>query len=121
MNDDRNTVGVTAEGQECLDQIMETGWFRREMDAYRLAVAVGIGNGLPEDETSSRFDTKWNVGTIDRDGMLAALIQALLPDEVRPYARAERLAAVGLRFLRGRLIDDHASLEDLMSPRVAAE
>lgn len=53
------------------------------------------------------------MGTLDNDGTVRELILALHPDEKRPYARSEELAAAGLRFPKGHLVDEGALLSDI--------
>lgn len=115
---DRVTVGVNAEGQKALDALLaETPYFSEEQDAYRFAIAFSIGNGLADQVVPVRgAETKFNIGTLDRDNRLSTLIQTAFPDRAdRPYAFAEQLAHVGLVNLRTQLVESHQTLSEILS------
>src|SRR5262245_34860111 len=105
--EDKRTLGVTQQGADDLAALFESGWFKEEMDVYRLAIGVAVGKDLAPDEGEVQgVTTKWNIGTIDFDGRLRRLITASSGSPVaRPYADAEKRAAAGLRFLRVRIVD----------------
>ena len=109
---DRVTVGVTPDGAENLAALMETGWFQDEMDAYRLAISTALAESL-EAPAVSGAQTKFNVGTLDRDGRLRELV-TLLHDSPRPYEDSERLAHAGLQLLRRRIVDDQMTLTEAL-------
>ncbi len=114
---DRVTVGVTPEGATNLELLMLSQWFADEVDAYRTAIAVAISQRLDvSDSTLPGVQTKYNVGTLDRDGRLANLVRGLVagpPDRVYEYS--ERLADAGLRYLKSRLVDQGAMLTEVLS------
>jgi hypothetical protein len=120
---DRVTVGVTATGAANLEAVMATGWFTEEVDAYRSAVALALKLGMTPLATLTGVQTKYNVGTLDRDGKLAQLVRLMAPAAgARPYEYVERLADAGLGALRARLVDGGALLsETLASPAVAQD
>src|SRR4051794_6373029 len=108
---DKVTVGVTAVGAANLEAVMQTRWFIEEMDAYRAAIALALRLGVTPISPLTAVQTKYNVGSLDRDGKLVALIRILSPDAAgRPYEYAERLADAGLVALRSRLVDEDALL-----------
>ena len=119
--EDKRTLGVTAEGAAALSEIMGTGWFEEEMDAYRVAISLAIAKDLVKDASEmSGVSTKWNVGTLDPDGRLRSMVVAFAEESVdRPYAHAEARAAAGLVHLKTRLVDDEAQLADVL--RVGVE
>jgi hypothetical protein len=84
------------------------------MDAYRLAIAVALGRDLDVPSEMQGVETMFNVGSLDRDGNLRALVLARAPDAGRPYEYAERLAEVGMRFLREGLVDAQQTLTSLV-------
>lgn len=111
---DKRTVGLNDEGAKNLEAIMATEWFNEEIDAFRLAISVALANDNIDEETSG-VTTKWNVGTLDPDGKLRAMIKAISDEEVsRPFARAEALASAGLVYLKRRLVDENARLADVL-------
>lgn len=109
---DRVTVGVTPEGAENLAALMETGWFQDEMDAYRLAISIALAESLDAGAVTGA-QTKFNVGTLDRDGRLSQLV-TVLRDSARPYDQSERLAHAGLQLLRRRIVDDQMTLTEAL-------
>jgi hypothetical protein len=114
---DRVTVGVTPEGARNIELLMQTGWFADEVDAYRTSIAVAISHGLDVTESNlPGVQTKYNVGTLDRDGRLARLVRGLVDGQPpRPYEYCERLADAGLRYLRSRLVDQGAMLTEVLT------
>ncbi len=116
MPDDRDkvTVGVTREGAANLASLMESRWFDEEVDAYRVAIAAAVGAELNVAEALAGVQTKYNVGSLDRDGSIAALVRAMFPDASRPYDYAERLADAGLRYLKARIVDQGMLLADAL-------
>lgn len=109
---DRVTVGVTPEGADNLTALMETGWFQDEMDAYRLAISTALAEGIDAGSVTGA-QTKFNVGTLDRDGRLRQLLTAL-HDSAKPYELSERLAHAGLQLLRRRIVDDQMTLTETL-------
>jgi hypothetical protein len=119
---DKNTLGLTSDGQDDLTELVNTEWFEAEMDVYRLAVAVALGRDLDVSAEPLRgVETKWNVGSLDRDGQLKELIQASAPEVSRPYEYSERLAEVGLRYLREGLVTARQTLSSVITSAEASE
>src|SRR5438874_7527609 len=111
---DKVTVGLTAEGFRNLDALVETKWFDDGVDAYRLAIATALRHRLPVVALTG-VTTKYNRGTLDKDGRVRTLISALAPEHAaRPYEYAELLADAGLRFLKQRLVDEHLLLSEVV-------
>jgi hypothetical protein len=113
---DKITVGLTARGAAHLDEVMETGWFANELDAYRVAIAVAIAQGLVSQEGEmAGAKTKYNIGSLDSDGSLRQLLIALVhAAREKPYEYAERLADAGLVHLAIRLGREGALLVDVL-------
>ncbi len=114
--EDKRTLGVTSEGAEALESVMDTGWFAEEMDAYRIAISLALANDLIKDSSEmTGVYTKWNVGTLDPDGRLRSMVLAFSEGASdRPYAHAEARAAAGLGYLKLRLVDEQAELADVL-------
>ena len=114
--DDKRTLGVTTEGADALEEIMQTGWFAEEMDAYRVAISLAFANDLTKEPAEmTGVSTKWNIGTLDPDNVLRSMVLALAGEQIdRPYAYAEARAAVGLVYLKRRLVDENAELADIL-------
>lgn len=113
---DKVTVGLTAEGRAALAELMTTGWFRDEVDAYRVAIAVALSKGLVTDESRLKgVETKFNVGTLNRRDEVRQLLSRLVPEvSDRPIEYAERLADAGLRHLATKLVDQDELLSDVL-------
>lgn len=113
---DKVTVGVTREGAASLAGLMESHWFDDEVDAYRVAIATAIGAGIDVSAVAlTGVQTKYNVGSLDRDGSIAAMIRSMVPgSEGLPYDYAERLADAGLRYLKIRVVDQGMLLADAL-------
>lgn len=114
-DNDKVTVGLTAEGRAALAEIMATGWFRDEVDAYRVAIALALSKGLVTDESRlTGVETKFNVGTLNRNDEVRQLLSRLGPEGTRPIEYAERLADAGLRFLSTKLVQQDEMLSDVL-------
>ena len=113
---DKVTVGVTAAGAANLAKMMQTGWFKEEVDAYRLAISVALARGLVGDpKAMAGLKTKFNVGSLDPDGRIRTMIGLMVADAgSRPYEHAERRAEAGLEFLARRLVDENVMLSDVL-------
>ena len=116
MTTDKITAGLTPRGAENLKEVMDSGWFEEEMDAYRVAIGTAIAHGLCSSESEmAGVKTKWNVGSLDRDGSLRPLVIALVGAcGDRPYEYAERLADAGLAFLVQKLVRENGLLFEVL-------
>src|SRR5882724_8185994 len=103
MSADKNTIGVTQENREFLDEVISRGFFNDQIDAAKLGLSIAIRQGLPSGEASG-VDTKWNVGSFDKDGHLRTLLGALYPDVATPYRLAEHLINQGLGLLKAHFL-----------------
>lgn len=115
--DMKATVGVRKAGAENLTELTETPWFSEERDAFRLAVAVALSEGIVTEESAmTGMTTKWHRQGIDEDMKLLQLVKALGPEEAQqePYSYAERLGDAGLELLKSRLVDQHRGLGQVM-------
>jgi hypothetical protein len=116
MND-KSTLGVTPQGARNMEALMATPWFEREMDVYRVAIAVAASRGqMASKDEMVGVRTKFNaVGTIDPDGQVRNMITALLPQHSdRPYETAERLANAGLQILASKLSTEGVMLSSAL-------
>lgn len=98
MTAEKITIGVTQDNRVFLDFVMERGLFKDEMDAAKLALAFAVRRGISPGEASGT-DTKWNVGSFDKDGHLRGVLTALYPDVPTPYRLAEHFINEGLSLL----------------------
>ena len=95
MATDKTTIGVTAKGQQVLERLQERKVFADQMDAAKLALSLAISKGIRPSDTPA-VDTKWNVGSFDRDGTVRTVVSVLFPDASEPYRAVESLVNAGL-------------------------
>lgn len=118
MTKEKVTVGVTDAGAQHLAALMDTEWFETEMAVYLLAISTALARNLVVSEKPlAGVKTKFNVGSLDRDGRLRDLVQLMGPENLSdPYEYAEKLAEVGLEFLKNKFVDQDLLLSDVLSP-----
>jgi hypothetical protein len=88
------TIATSDVGQNVLTQLTELKVFKEEMDAYRFA--IGLGLVINKRTSLGNRRTKFNIGSFDKDGSVASLIIALMPESANdPYRAAEELAETG--------------------------
>ena len=95
---DKRTIGIASGHERVLQALGEAGLFGSEVEAAKFAMAHAIDAGVGKGATEGA-ETKWNVGTVDPDGTLRAVVQALFPEERQPYRLVEYLMNEGLRLL----------------------
>lgn len=100
MSSDKKTIGITASGERTLTDLVSSGHFASEMEAAKFAMAYAARLDAPPPHVDGA-GTKWNVGTVDNDSSLRAVVEALYPDCDEPYRLVEQLMNEGLRLLDG--------------------
>ena len=111
----RVTVGLTPAGSEALTKVMSTKWFATEMDAYKVAIAVALRSEINVDQPLVGVTTKFNMGSLDPDGKLVALIESVFGARAGdPGVLAERLAEQGLGIIATKLLDHEERLTDVL-------
>lgn len=103
MSTDKNTIGVTQENREFLDEVIAKQLFNDQIDAAKLGLSLAIREGVEAGEASG-VDTKWNVGSFDKDGHVRSVLTALYPDVTTSYRLAEHLINRGLVLLKTHLL-----------------
>jgi hypothetical protein len=98
MTDDKRTIGVTPRNAASLARLAEAGNFASELDAAKFAMAYAISCGVAIG-ISEGAETKWNVGSVDPDGSMRALLEALYPDTEGAYRTMEFMLNQGLELL----------------------
>ena len=96
---DKRTIGITSDNESVLTALVAEGLFASEIDAAKFAMGRAIDLETPRGTTEGT-GTKWNVGSVDSDGTMKAIIQALYPDESQPYRLIEHLMNEGLGLLK---------------------
>ncbi|MEM6889995.1 MAG: hypothetical protein AAF636_17930 [Pseudomonadota bacterium] len=98
---DKKTIGITSGNESVLAALVTEGLFASEIDAAKFAMAHAIDLKVSRGTTEGA-STKWNVGSVDNDGTMKAIIQALYPEEAQPYRLIEHLMNEGLDQLRSQ-------------------
>src|SRR3954453_1810485 len=102
MATDKKTIGITKANAKSLTELVSSGHFGSELDAAKFAMAHAIKMGAASGTTEGA-ETKWNVGSVDPDGSMRSLLEALFPDADEPYRLAEYLMNEGVRLLTATL------------------
>lgn len=110
---DRRSIGLTAESQRLMDEIMSKGWFSEQQDVARFAMACALRTSQTPGATPG-VDTRWNSGLFDPTGELLALIGAFHPTITTPVRAAESLVNEGLRIVHDLLVIRGGSPDELM-------
>jgi hypothetical protein len=95
---DKKTIGITKQNSAALARLVSAGSFGSELDAAKFGMAFAIKSGVLAGSTDGA-ETKWNVGSVDPDGSLRSLLEALFPSTMEPYRLAEHLMNEGIRGL----------------------
>ena len=98
MNSDRTTIGVTPSNEVILEDLVERGLFADQIEAAKFAMSIAVKANIKIEETRGT-ETKWNVGSIDKDGSIRELITALYDDINTPYKSLEFLINAGLELI----------------------
>jgi len=101
MASDKKTIGITKPNATALMQLVSAGHFASELDAAKFALAHAIKSGV-RGGSAEGAETKWNVGSVDPDGSMRSLLEALFPEIDEPYRLAEHLMNEGIKLLAAR-------------------
>ncbi|MBX7135848.1 MAG: hypothetical protein R3E69_13640 [Steroidobacteraceae bacterium] len=104
MSVDKKTIGIAKGNLAALASLVESGNFASELDAAKFAMAYAVRSGVSAGATEGA-DTKWNVGSVDPDGSLRSLIEALYPDVAEPYRLAEYFMNEGVKILASTQVE----------------
>ncbi len=99
---DRQSVGLTPDGQTRLNCIEALGWFAANQDLARFAMAYAIRAGSGPGTTEGT-ETRWTIGLFDDTGEIRDLIAALYPSVTTPVKAIEHFVDVGLRLIAERV------------------
>lgn len=94
-------IRLSKEANEIAERLVATGKFENVITAAKFALAFALKNHFEEfDPTTYTVPdsggNNYNVGTVDSDGQLAALLRAIYPDTTTPYMYARSLMVFGL-------------------------
>lgn len=114
MATDKKTIGITKANAAALSNLVAAGRFGSELDAAKFAMAYAIKQGIAAGTTDGA-ETKWNVGSVDPDGSMRSLVEALFPNGAEPYRLAEHLMNEGVRSL-AEMLGTSGDLYDTLFP-----
>lgn len=110
---DRETIGLTPEGQRNLEEINATGWFSADQDIARLCLALAVRAGTPAGSMSDTA-TRWSAGLFDRTGEIRSLLRAVYPECRTPVRLMEYLVHEGLAMAAPKVREGGATPADLL-------
>ena len=101
MASDLVNIRLSKEASDIAEMLKETGKFDDAITAAKFALAYSIKNHFDEIDPSSYSvsdsgGSNYNIGTVDNDGKLAALLRVLYHDTTTPYIYARALMVFGL-------------------------
>jgi hypothetical protein len=100
MNDIVN-LRLSKEANDVAERLVATGKFENVITAAKFALAYALKNHFEEFNpenyvVSDSGGNNYNIGTVDKDGTLSALLRAIYPDTTTPYIYARALMVFGL-------------------------
>jgi hypothetical protein len=98
MANDKKTIGITKSNAAMLNDFISAGYFGSELDAAKFAMAYAIKMGTKAGSADGA-ETKWNVGSVDPDGTIKAVLEAFYSDVAEPYRLLEYLMNEGIKML----------------------
>lgn len=113
MERDRESIGLTPEGQAMLAEIEERKWFLEGQDIARFCMAYAIRAKVPEGVTTGT-ETRWAAGNFDKTGEIRALLCGLYPGCNTPVRLMEHLVNEGLRMVGVRIRSNVVGPAELM-------
>ena len=121
MAEDKKTIGLTNANKTIMDEVVEKGGFKRDMDAAKFAFALAVNRGYGPGAVEGA-GTIWNVGSFDEGGDLKALVQNLFPNVDASYRALESLVNTGFGVLAAEMKDNPGMrIEDLLIKDTAVE
>ena len=120
MATDKKTIGITKANSAALTSLVSAGRFGSELDAAKFAMAYAIKLGVTSGTTNGA-ETKWNVGSVDRDGSMRSLLEAFFPNGGDPYRLAEHLMNEGIKKVAAMIGESGDLYETLFPPLRCAE
>ena len=98
------TLRLSEEAHAKLSELQASGLFGQMLDAYRLAIALALSEGVIDAPEHRRGKTYINAGSLDPDGLIRDAVLETYGDRAGPpYEIAERLGEAGVLTLAARL------------------
>ena len=113
MEKDRESIGLTEEGQSILADLEAQGWFQEGQDIARFCLAYAIRAHTAEG-VAVGTETRWAAGNFDKTGEIRALLAALYPSCRTPVRLMEHLVNEGLKMIAVRVRSESAGPAELM-------
>ena len=110
---DKVDIGLSGEGREHLQRIMDTGWFSDDQDAGRFCLAYAVRAGVGHGEVAGAR-TKWSSGNFDASGEIRSLLSVFYPETSTQVRLMEHLVDAGLALVRRRIDDGVDGPENLL-------
>lgn len=94
-------IRLSKDANDVAERLVATGKFENVVTAAKFALAYAIKNFYEEFDPASysvadSAGSNYNVGSVDNDGKLAALLRAIYPETETPYIYARALMVFGL-------------------------
>lgn len=102
VNSDKVNVHTSKSGDDTSSLLIDKGWFTENIDVFRSAIAYALAHSLQPKMDPSTGGRSWNVGSVDKDGVVTALL-ALHGFKDRPMATSEGLAEIALEEIGKRV------------------
>lgn len=96
---DKITVGLTSKNRPTMNKIMEADIFPDQISAAKFALALAVKSDVDFGSVEGA-DTKWNMGSFDKDGELKTLIATIYPEVENPNRMIEYLINRGFEIIR---------------------
>lgn len=117
MNDlisknDIDRVGLSEKSRLVLDELVDDGFFKDALSAYRLATSLSVFKKLDvsSHEVIRPSGHMYLISQLDPDGVLATVVSELFPNyQNQKYRLIERFADLGILMLQEE-IKSHGSL-----------
>ena len=106
--EDIKNFRLSTKANEIADGIKETGRFEDVLTVARFGLAYALKNHFDEISPENYHmpdsgGSNYNIGSLDSDGQLRALLVALYPGTTTPYLYAQHLITFGLLKLGERI------------------
>ena len=102
MPEDRTTIGLTESNKEFIKVIVDSKKITAYDSIARFAFSYGIMNKMENE--AIKFDesttTVWNIGTLDKDGVMLTTIRSLFPKIEQPKRFLEAMINVALNQIK---------------------
>lgn len=101
-------IRLSKDANDVAERLVSTGKFENVVTAAKFALSYALKNHFDDFDpatytVSDSTGSNYNVGSVDNDGKLAALLRAIYPETETPYIYARALMVFGLMKLGERI------------------